>query len=644
MLRLRSCALGCLVTLAVAIPGSADALGDARAAVGRARAALSDFSVSVGGWKFMLEAPNEARLPDFDDSRWKPMAVREEWRNEHTHGWYRTRFTVPERLRGIPTKGRPLVLAVGVDDRGEVYVNGELRQRFEWDGGRVVLTESARPGATLVIAIKAINDAGEGELRHARVSVGGVEALASPRDDFLDLLRRALQFCARREAPDAAWLASLASAATTAAAASEDLSRLGAALGEARAQLGSLLEAMNREPVFLAGPYLQNITQTGVTVMWETAGAFAGYVECMERMYDSGSRVEFSAAALQEVRIKGLKPGTSYMYRVVLKDVAGPWYSFRTAPANGGSVRFAVRADSQSGPPMNERVVVQMARFRPDLMITVGDLVGTGANLNEWVDYHLWPLRHMAAEVPTYAAIGNHDYGGFGHIDPPASPPFERYFDHPIASSGNEYWYSFDYGPARFIMLDANRVDGPKGQRIPPGSEQYEWFARELADAAKKAKWIFVFVHQPPYSECWGGGYYDGEPHLREEIVPLIEKYKVDIVFSGHTHDYERGLPHPPYDPATGTGNEATYIITGGGGGTLDNHKYRDWPQIDIPDHPADPSSDKPDEGRYYKYHFCLIEIDGDRLHLTAHAVNPDGSYAGILDQFTLTAKNRKGM
>jgi hypothetical protein len=401
---------------------------------------------------------------------------------------------------------------------------------------------------------------------------------------------------------------------------------------------------MDREPVFLAPPYLQNVSQTGVTVMWETAGEFGGHVEYGETIYGNHHRAEFSPAALQQVRIEGLKPGTSYMYRVVLKGVESPWYSFKTAPANASGVRFAVRADSQSGPPSNERVVMQMARFRPDIVVSVGDVVGSGSNLNEWVDYHLWPLRHLSANVPTYVAIGNHEYGGYGDTDPPVCPPFERYLDHPTAGSGNEYWYSFDYGPARFIMLDPNKVDGPKGQRIPPGSAQYEWFAKELADAAKKAKWIFVFLHQPPYSECWGGGYYDGEAHLREEIVPLIEKYKVDIVFSGHTHDYERGLPHPPYDPATGKGNEATYIITGGGGGTLDNHKYYEWPQIDLPDHPADPSNDAPDKGLYYKYHFCMIEVDGDRLHFTAHAVNPDGSYAGILDQFNLTAKTRKGL
>ena len=633
-----------LIVAAHASPPAAADVEQARAAVGRAAAALRDFSADVTDWKFRLEAPDEARLPDFDDSGWKPMAIREPWRNENTYGWYRTRLTVPQTLRGIPTRGRQLRLAVGVDDAGEIYVNGELRQKFEWDSGGVVLTESAQPGATYVIAVKAINGVDDGELRHARLAVGGTEELTSSRDALLDLLRRAALFCAHDPSPDPKCVAALNGAAETAASAAANLPDLPAAAQRAETQLRPVLDAMTAKPVFLAPPYLQNVTPKGITVMWETAAPFGGYVEYGETMYGNHDRLRFASAALQAARIEGLRAGTAYMYRVVLGGVEGPWHSFKTAPVGGDAVRFAVWGDSRSDPPMHERVVLEMGRVSPDIAINVGDVVGSGANLNEWVEHHLWPLRHLSASVPTYVAIGNHEYGGFGGPDPRACPPFERYFDHPTARSGNEYWYSFDYGPARFIILDPNKAGGPRGERIPPGSPQYEWFAREVAAAAREAKWIFVFMHQPPYSECWAGGYYDGEFHLREEIVPLIEKYKADIVFSGHTHDYERGLPHPPYDPATGSGNEAVYIITGGGGASLDNHKYHEWPQMDLPDHPANPSSDAADEGRYYQYHFCLVEIDGDRLHFTVHVVNPDGSYAGILDQFDLTAKDRRGL
>jgi hypothetical protein len=626
------CAIaGLAAQLTAAAPATLDA---ARAAVAQASGALGDFSVEVTGWKFMLEAPADAARADFDDSTWTPVKPRDWFRKENTFGWYRTRWIVPDQIRGAATRGRPVILLIGADDSGEIYVNGKLRQKFEWENGRVTLTESAVPGTTYTIAVKVINEGGEGGLRKTRLLLGGPQDIESRRDAFLSSLWRALQFRTFDPTPDAASLSAIIAASQTAAAAAEDLPSLPAALDTAEAQLRPVLDAMRSKPVFLAPPYLQNVTPTSITIMWETPGEFAGDLEYAETVYGDHRKITFAPASLHEIHLSDLKPGTTYMYRVALGGIETPWSSFTTAPALSRTVRFAVWGDNRSDPPMHERVANCMASFRPDIAINVGDVVGRGADLNLWVTEHLHPIRNLSAIVPTYVAIGNHEYGGFsvGHC-----PPFERYFDHPTQRSGSEYWYSFDYGPARFIILDSN--DG-----IPPGSAQYQWFVREVADAAKRARWIFLFFHEPPYSDCWAGGYYDGEPELRRDLVPIIEKYKVDIVFCGHTHDYERGLPHPPYDPATGAGNEATYIITGGGGAPLDNHKYRSWPQIDIPDHPANPTSDAPDQGRYYKYHFCMIEIDGAKLHFTAHIVNPDGSYGGVLDQFDLVAHDRAKM
>ena len=627
-----------LAVLCAAVPpATAATLAEVQAAAGQATARLGDLSVPLTEWKFRLQAPDDARLPAFDDTAWQAAKPGDEWPDEHTWGWYRATLVVPERLRGLPTQGRPLTLRVGIDDRGEIYVNGKLLQKFEWNGGRAELTSAAQPGAKYVIAVKAINDTDEGTMHFARLEPGGVDDLTARRDAFADRLRRALQYC-HRVTPQPAELDALLAAAQTASAAAGDLAQLPALLDRADEQLAPVFAAMAKTPVFLAPPYLQNVTQTGITVMWETAAEHPGLVEYKETMYARTRRARSVPGAMGEVRLEGLQPGTTYMYRVVLDDVDGPWRHFTAAPAGGDAVRFTVYADSQSNPAFFEKLCDRMAAVRPDLGVEVGDLMGSGSVLSQWVDEHWWPMRNLADHVPTYVAPGNHDYGGF---DNGPVPPFEQYMDHPTGSSGNEYWYSFVYGPARFICLDPNQVDGPLGQRIPPDGAQYQWLVKQLEEAARQQQWIFVFLHQPPYSECWGGGYYDGEPHLRQELVPLLEKHKVDMVFSGHTHDYERGLPHPPYDPQTGTGNEVTYIINGGAGGHLDNHKYRDWPQLDLPDHQADPKSNEPDGGRYYQHHFVLVEVSGKQLHCTVHAMKADGTYLGVLDQFGLTAKKR---
>ncbi len=162
------------------------------------------------------------------------------------------------------------------------------------------------------------------------------------------------------------------------------------------------------------------------------------------------------------------------------------------------------------------------------------------------------------------------------------------------------------------------------------------WIEQDLKKASESAQWIFAFKHQPPYSEGWSGGYYDGEPYIRNDLVPLLEQYGVDMLFAGHTHDYERGLPHPPYNPATGERNTTVYIITGGGGSSLDDHKYKEWGQIDVPDHRATPHSNEKDEGQYYKYHYCWVRVDGGSLEFEAREVLPDGRDGGVFDRFRL--------
>lgn len=44
-----------------------------------------------------------------------------------------------------------------------------------------------------------------------------------------------------------------------------------------------------------------------------------------------------------------------------------------------------------------------------------------------------------------------------------------------------------------------------------------------------------------------------------KDFIPLFKKYHVDVVFTGHAHDYERTVPI----------NGVTYFVTGGGGALL---------------------------------------------------------------------------
>jgi len=205
------------------------------------------------------------------------------------------------------------------------------------------------------------------------------------------------------------------------------------------------------------------------------------------------------------------------------------------------------------------------------------------------------------------------------------------------------YGYSFDYAGVHFVFVDP--LYGCTGDEafvnLNRGTAQYDWLEQDLKNS-RSAQWTILLVHEPPFCETWEGGYYDGQPELREHLVPLMEKYGVDLCVSGHAHTYERGIPHPPYDQETGEGNTVAYLITGGGGSLLDNRKYREWPQIDIPPHRVEHTEDflKNDIGEYYRYHYCVLHIEPQRLECTAYWIRLDGSVVDTLDWFVL----RKGV
>jgi predicted phosphodiesterase len=342
--------------------------------------------------------------------------------------------------------------------------------------------------------------------------------------------------------------------------------------------------------------------------------------------------------------LSGLQPDTQYSYTVAAGNVTSEICVFSTAPVEPRSITVVAWGDSHYGPTVLEGIAERINEIRPDLLVTAGDMVGDGIHENEWADYVFQPLRHLRGGYAMHFPVGNHDHGSWRHHERGDNP----YLNERWEPSGTEwgstpYGYSFDYAGVHFVFVDP--LHGCTGNEkflgLNKGTAQYDWLERDLA-ASRGARWTILHVHEPPFCETWEGGYYDGQPELREHLVPLMEKYGVDICISGHAHTYERGLPHPPYNPATGEGNTVAYLVTGGGGSHLDNRKFREWPQIDIPPHRLEQTEDylSNDHGEFYRYHFCTLRIEHERLECTAYWIRLDGTVVDTMDWFVL----RKGI
>jgi 3',5'-cyclic AMP phosphodiesterase CpdA len=104
-------------------------------------------------------------------------------------------------------------------------------------------------------------------------------------------------------------------------------------------------------------------------------------------------------------------------------------------------------------------------------------------------------------------------------------------------------WWARHLGDVLLVGLDSSRAGDP-GQQA--------WLERTLADATER--WRIVVLHHPPYS----AGYQGSNREAREAFVPVFERHGVQLVVSGHDHDYQRSVPI----------NGVTYVVTGGAAGT----------------------------------------------------------------------------
>ncbi|MCD6596502.1 MAG: metallophosphoesterase family protein, partial [Bacteroidales bacterium] len=548
----------------------------------KTKLSLNSSGIPIKHWKRQLYAPDEAYDPSYDDSNWENVTTGDRWEGEDQHAWYRTDLIVPGEINGFSTQNKALRLTLITDDKGDLYVNGIKNISSQGKIFETVITTSADTGKALRLALKVFNYGGPGSLGSVSLITDEEYKLKAALNKTLRRIDRIDRYFKSHPQPDVKTINTLSDVIEN----KLNGKPLPEQLELVNSQLNILEEKLSAMPAFLIPPYLQSAEETGMTIKWETVYPTYGYVE-----YGQGKQLnrkvieEANPGLIHKITLLGLEPDQTYSYRVVCGNISSPVANLKTKPDKNIPFSFIVYGDNRTRVKMHEKISRQIANESSAFVINVGDVVSRGEVQNQWIDEYFLPIRHYSKTTPSYISIGNHEYGGYWKQR--KVPPFEKYVSHPTGTVGStEYYFSFDYGNAHFIILDPNEGEaGDDGSIISPDSQQYNWFIEDLKEAQKKSEWIFVVMHEPPYSECWSGGYYDGEAPLRKYIVPIIEANNVSIVFAGHTHDYERGLPHPPYDPKTGKGNNAAYIITGGGGALLDNHKYYEWEQIDLPDH-----------------------------------------------------------
>jgi predicted MPP superfamily phosphohydrolase len=223
-----------------------------------------------------------------------------------------------------------------------------------------------------------------------------------------------------------------------------------------------------------------------------------------------------------------LSGGCTFINR--LKGTAGPSSIFAPDPKSeppiqlpnaDGSLKFLAFGDFGTGTRWQYETAAQMVKTREkfpfELALLLGDNLYGGSRPQDYSNLFEKPYKLLLdAGVKFYAALGNHD-----NRNQTSYKSFNM--------EGKEYYsYKAPKQSVRFFVLNSTY----------PSPEQTKWFEDELKGSEED--WKIVSMHHPLYSS---GGRHGSDVALRDALEPLMVRYNVSVVFTGHDHFYERIKP-----------------------------------------------------------------------------------------------------
>lgn len=296
------------------------------------------------------------------------------------------------------------------------------------------------------------------------------------------------------------------------------------------------------------GPYTGAPTAVEVTVSWLTLETYPTAIEYWP--VDRPGEIQVlqvspdvqQAGQTTHARLSGLLRGTTYAYQVVLETPQGaersPTGRFRTETVSGTPVRFFVLADTQWQWEGENRLravgeAVAADAMDVDFILHAGDLVES-PSAHYW-EHWFRSFDSLLLRAPLLPVLGNHERNHGSYYDHFELPPG--------GGRRDKQWWVFRWGDAVIVGLDTNVKQAAQIMA------QQEWANIHLSGPEI---YKFVIFHHPVFSSdaYHGSGYsYDVIYH------PIFVEHGVDIVFTGHAHNYERIER-----------DGVTYLVVGGGG------------------------------------------------------------------------------
>jgi predicted phosphodiesterase len=457
-------------------------------------------------------------------------------------------------------------------------------------------------------------------------------------------------------------------------------------------------QGKKEEANFIVKPYLQigkNPSSKSLDLLWQTKNEEAVWsVETKNndsKQWMPVTKPEFklvSVSNLPERRmycanLQNLNGGTEVSYRIIKNKKQVFASTAKTPKESNQSFRFVTMGDIGAGTPDAKLIAQRAFLSNPDLVVVPGDIVYEHGLISEY-DQNFWPVYNadstnnngapLMRSIPFAAAPGNHDAEERNFNTYPDALAYFLFWDQPLngprpkeetavypgliisdssrykflSAAGDQFPvmtnFSFNYGNAHFLFLDADTyVDWTN-------EDLQNWVRKDLEDASSFA-WRFVVYHHPGFSSS--------REHFEQQqmrlLAPLFEKGKVDVVFNGHVHNYQRSFPmsfspdkkgtllvggrdnktfrgrvvngkwslDKNFDGATHTKPDGViYIVTGAGGQELYN-----------PEQNNDPDSWQKFTAKFISivHSFSVIDVNGKTFTL-----KQTDTKGNVVDQFTI--------
>ena len=371
-------------------------------------------------------------------------------------------------------------------------------------------------------------------------------------------------------------------------------------------------------------------------IVWYTQNAVKGEV----RYGTSPDNLDKSVAETEAttdhiVTITGVTGHQVYYYQVVAGNAQWAMGSFVAGHRkwDNAAFNFVVFGDSGADgnvyngePGVNQSAVRELLEDffdpetqvgstygPPDFFLHVGDFVCNYPYKN-WFDREFFGFyKNLLLQAPIYTAIGNHEAkrdGKGNYLEAMELPEGE--------AAGGEKYYSFNWHNVHFVCLDTTQDSGASPGVWDPESSQAQWLEGDLSANGNHQSWIVVFFHHPPYANPL----HDPGSNVCElrQLFDVFRRHHVDVVFSGHSHFYERTHPlttdgrstcptpsDPAYDDDYYPGPKGTiYVTTGGGGRSLNDTAHKSWLAKEIKD-----------------FHVVCVSVEG--LQMTLTMIDDDG-------------------